>query len=169
MWRFYRAIRPLPGSNVDEPTGTLPYSAVLFATARDSGRFLEDVQVVHVSLGGAEIYDVNFKLKKVVNDASIGDRSIRIQKWPRDVELRKGLLSSLCVDIPALVSGRDAQVLDDQGAGIPAAEFLRRFNEALASVRWAVVLNDRGKLALPSSAAVLNGKRTLKNLKRTSS
>jgi hypothetical protein len=67
----------------------------------------------------------------VVNDASIGDWSIRIQKWPRDVELRKGLLSSLWIDIPALVSGRDAQVIDDQGAGIPAAEFLRRFGEAL--------------------------------------
>ncbi len=94
---------------------------------------------------------------------SIGEWIIGIQKWPRDVELRKGLLSSLCVDIPALVSGSDAQVLDNQGAGIPAAEFLRRFNEALASVRWAVVLNDRGKLAtqlqaLPSSVAVLNGK-----------
>ncbi len=78
------------------------------------------------------------------------------------MELLKGLLSSLWTDISALVSGRDAQVLDDQGAGIPAAEFLRRFNEALdgkalASVRWAVVLNDKGKLAiqlqaLPSSA-----------------
>jgi hypothetical protein len=55
----------------------------------------------------------------VVNDASIGDWSIRIQKWPRDVELRKGLLSSLWIDIPALVSVRDAQVFDDQGAGIP--------------------------------------------------
>ncbi len=63
----------------------------------------------------------------MVNDASIGDWSIRIQKWPRDVELRKGLLSSLWIDIPALVSGWDAQVL----AGIPAAEFLRRFGEAL--------------------------------------
>jgi hypothetical protein len=113
-------------------------------------------------------YDSIFKLKKVVGDVSIGEWTIGTQKWPRDVELRKGLLSSLCVDIPTLVSGRDAQVLDDQGAGIPAAEFLRRFNEALggkalASVRWAVVLIDRGKLAtqlqaLPSSAAVLNGK-----------
>ncbi len=113
-------------------------------------------------------YDSNFKLKKVVGDVSIREWTIGIQKWPRDVELRKGLLSSLCVDIPALVSGRDAQVLDNQGAGIPAAKFLRRFNEALdgkalVSVRWAVFLNDRGKLAtqlqaLPSSAAVLNGK-----------
>ncbi len=119
-----KAIRTLPGFNVDEPTGTLPYSAELFATVRDSGRFLEDV---HISLGGAEIYDANFKLKKVVDDTSIGDWSIRIQNCPHDVELRKGLLSSLWIDIPALVSGRDAQVL----AGIPAAEFLRRFGEAL--------------------------------------
>ncbi len=43
MWRLYKEIRTLPGSNVDEPTGTLLYSAELFATVRDSGRFLEDV------------------------------------------------------------------------------------------------------------------------------
>ncbi len=52
MWRFYKATRPLPGFNVDEPTGTLPYSAELFATVRGTGRFLEDVRI---SLGGAEI------------------------------------------------------------------------------------------------------------------
>jgi hypothetical protein len=169
MWRFYKAIRPLPGFNVDEPSGTIPYSAELFATVRDSGRFLEDVRV---SLGGAEIYEAEFKLKKVVDDSSIGDWSIKIQKWPRDVELRKGLLSSLWADIPALVSARDAQVFDGQGAGIPPAEFLRMFGEAmdgkaLASVRWAIILNDRGRLAtqlqaLPSSAAILNGKPSLK-------
>ncbi len=78
MFRFYKAIRPLPGFNIDEPTGTLPYSAELFATVRDSGRFLEDVRV---SLGEVEIYDANFKLKKVVDDCGIGDWSIIIQKW----------------------------------------------------------------------------------------
>jgi hypothetical protein len=95
MWRFYKAIGPLPGFNVDEPTGILPYSAELFAMVRDTGRFLEDV---HISLRGAEIYDTN-KLKKVVEDASIVHWTIRIQKWPHDVELRKGLLSSLWVYI----------------------------------------------------------------------
>jgi hypothetical protein len=96
----------------------------------------------------------------------------RLEHHNPEVELRNGLLSSLWSDIMALVSSRDAQVFDDQGAGIPAAEFLRRFGEALdgkalASVRWAIVLNDRGRLAtqlqaLPSSAAVLNGRPSLK-------
>jgi hypothetical protein len=53
MWRVYKAIRPMPGFNVDGPTGVVPYSAELFAMIRDTGRFLEDVRI---SLGGAEIY-----------------------------------------------------------------------------------------------------------------
>ncbi len=107
MWRFYKAIRPLPGFNVDEPTGTLPYSAELFATVHDTGRFLEDVRCqlqAEEGGGGCEHRRLDHPDPEV----------------PRDVELRKGLLSSLWVDIPALVSGRDAQVLDDQGAGILA-------------------------------------------------
>jgi hypothetical protein len=78
MWRYYKAVRPLAGFNVDETTGVLPYSAELFATVRDTERFLEDVRI---SLGGAEIYDANFKVKKVVEDESNGDWTIRIQTW----------------------------------------------------------------------------------------
>jgi hypothetical protein len=78
----------------------------------------------------------------------------------------------LWADLSTIVSARDASILDGNGAGIPAAEFLRLLDEAeeadaQAALRWAVVLNERGRLAaqlhgLPASAAALNGKPSYK-------
>ncbi len=80
----------------------------------------------------------------------------------------QGLLSSLWKDIAILVSARDASVLDKEGAGIPASEFLKMIEQAedgpaSAAARWAVLLGDNEKLCLqlqglPAAAAVLNGK-----------
>jgi hypothetical protein len=99
----------------------------------------------------------------------VAEHSIQIQRWPRDLDLRKGLLSGLWKDISALVSSRDACVSDKEGAGISASEFLRTLEQskAHAAARWAVVLADNEKLALqlqglPAAAAVLNGKPSFK-------
>ncbi len=62
-----------------------------------------------------------------------------------------------------LVSARDASVLDSEGAGIPASEFLKLIEQAeegsaSAAARWAVVLGDNERLCLqlqglPAAAA----------------
>jgi hypothetical protein len=95
-----------------------------------------------------------------------------MQRWPRDLDLRKGLLSSHWKDIATIVSCRDASVFDAEGAGIPAEEILRTLEDqdngqGAAAVRWAVRLSDNEKLAiqlhgLPAAAAVLNGKPSYK-------
>jgi hypothetical protein len=166
---LYKAIRPASGFNVDDAPTSSAHTAKLFAQVRDNGRILDDTRIV---LGGNEVFDATFKLGLLVEDDSISDWSIRIQQWPRDLRLRKGLLSSLWMDLPAVVSARDAEVADAEGAGVSAAQFLRSFakaeeESAAASLRWAVVLNDRGRLAaqlqgMPATAASLNGKPSLK-------
>jgi hypothetical protein len=72
--------------------------------------------------------------------------TIRMQRWPSDLDLRKGLLSCNWKDISTIVSCRDASVYDDRGAGIPAEEFLRILEDPengkeAAAVRWAVRLS----------------------------
>ncbi len=72
----------------------------------------------------------------------------------------------------AIVAARDAHVLDGRGAGITPNQFLKKMAEfedgpMEAVVRWAVVLDDSAKLmvqlqGLPSTAAALNGKPSLK-------
>jgi hypothetical protein len=162
---LYKAIRPSSGFTVDEAPTSSAHTAELFAQVRDNGRLLDDTRIV---LGGNEVFDATFKLGLLVDDDDISNWSIRIQQWPRDLRLRKGLLSSLWTDLSAVVP----EVTDAEGAGVTAATFLRSFvaaeeESAAAAIRWAVVLNDRGRLAaqlqgMPATAATLNRRPALK-------
>jgi hypothetical protein len=115
-------------------------------------------------LSSEGIFEANFKIKILITDDVIGSWSVDIQRWARDIVI------SLWADLSTIVSARDATIHDSTGAGIPAAEFLRLLDEAeddQAALRWAVTLNERGRLAaqlqgLPASAAALNGKPSYK-------
>jgi hypothetical protein len=114
----------------------------------------------------------DIQLKKIFANPVVGAYSIKMQRWPRDLDLRKGLLSGYWKDISTVVVCRDASVFDADGAGIPADEFLKTLEDPdngkeAAAVRWAVRLSDNEKLAiqlhgLPAAAAVLNGKPSYK-------
>ena len=122
--------------------------------------------------GGSEIFEACFKLGKIFKFPGFKDWSLRLQRWGRDLDLRKGLLSGLWQDVSTLISTREADVIDENGAGIGHAEFLRLIGDPddgaeQAALRWAVALNDRGRLVvqiqgLPASAASLNGKPSLR-------
>jgi hypothetical protein len=137
----------MPGFNVDEAPNDASYTAELFATVRSNGRILDDFKCV---LGGTDCLEAEFNMAKIVEDPTLGSHSIQIQRWPRDLDLRKGLLSGLWKDVSSLVSSRDASVVDKEGAGVTANEFLRLMEQckAHAAARRAVVLADNEKLAL---------------------
>jgi hypothetical protein len=165
MLRLFKAIRPAPGYAVDEAPNSHPRTAEVFATVRNNGRILDDMKVV---IGGTGIFEANFKVRRLITDDVIGSWTVNIQRWARDIIIRDGLLSSSWTDLATIVSARDATIHDNNGAGIPAAEFLRLLDaaekgDARAALRWAVTLSERGRLAaqlqgLPASAAALNGK-----------
>jgi hypothetical protein len=156
MLTYFKALRPRPGYLVDKASNASPHTAELFATVRDNGRILE----------------AKFEPGKLVEGPSLSRWAIHLQKWPRDVNLREEMLTSLWSDVAGLVSSWDAAVFDAQGAQIPPNEFLRRLTEddsdpLFAFIRWAVVIGDNGRLVaqiqgLPGPAAVLNGKPALK-------
>jgi hypothetical protein len=43
--------------------------------------------------------------------------------WPKDVELRRNIVSSALSDIPAMVAARDAIVLDNNEEPVPLQQF----------------------------------------------
>jgi hypothetical protein len=169
MLRLYKCIRPAAGFQVDEAPTNHPHTAELFATVRDNGCIMDDTRMV---LGGSEIFDACFKLGKIFKFPGFKDWSIYVQRWKRDLDLRKGLLSGLWQDVTALVATREADVIDENGIGIGQAEFLRLIGDPgegaeQAAMRWAVALNNRDRLVvqiqgLPASAASLNGKPSLR-------
>ena len=71
-----------------------------------------------------------------------------------------------------MVAFRDANILDRDGAGIPAAEFLRILADMdeepdTAAFRWGLMVSDSMRMvlqlqALPASATVLCGKPALR-------
>jgi len=85
-----KAIRPKGGYNVDEAFTSKPHTAELFATVRDNGRILDDFRCV---VGGHAVFEASFELGKVMEDPSISRWTMHLQKWPRDVNLRAGMLT----------------------------------------------------------------------------
>ncbi len=121
---------------------------------------------------GIDTVEAEFSLAELYEDDNIKEMSVRMQKWPRDLDLRRGLLSGVWVDLRDLVSTRDACIMDKDGAGINANEFLKALDSVEdgpedTALRWAVVLGDCGLLVvqlqgLSGVAATLNGKPSLK-------
>ena len=169
LLRAFKAIRPMAGFNVDEPPTTHAITAELFATVRSDGRIGDTTRMV---IGGRDVIEASFSLSAAFEDPVLAEYNMLIQRFPRDLDLRKGLLSGAWHSLIDMVASRDASVLDESGAEVTAARFLKQAKEAeggpaVASVRWAVTLNDCAKLCLelqclPASATALSGKPSLK-------
>jgi hypothetical protein len=169
MLRLFKAVRPASGYHTDQPPNTSKHTAELFAEVRDTGRILDNMRCV---LGGTDILEAEISLAKLFDDPVLQSYKMHIQRWPRDVDLKKGLLSGLWKDLKTIVSARDASITDNSGAGIPAREFLEILEGAeegheCTAIRWAVALGDDEKLVLqlqglPATAALLNGKPSFK-------
>jgi hypothetical protein len=46
---------------------------------------------------------------------------MHIQRWPRDIDLKKVLLSGMWKDLKMVVSAMDASITDDTGSGVPCS------------------------------------------------
>ncbi len=69
--------------------------------------------------------ETSFQLGKLMENPDFKEYEIKMQRWPRDIELRKGLVSGAWTSLSDLVASRDADVYNKDGSGIPANEFLQ--------------------------------------------
>ena len=69
---------------------------------RNNGRSLDEVRCV---LGGNDTVVAEFSLGELYEDDVV-------KEWPRDVNIRRGLLSGMWADMRDLVTTRDACILD---------------------------------------------------------
>jgi hypothetical protein len=169
LLRAYKAIRPMPGFVIDQAPTSHSLTAELFATVKSNGRIGDNTRMV---IGGRDIIEASISLRPVFEDPALADYTIVIQRFPRDLEFRRGLLSGVWQNLTDWVAARDAAVLDEGGAEVTPARFLKQVQDAedgpvVAAVRWAVTLSDCAKLVLqlqcmPASAATLNGKPSMK-------
>jgi hypothetical protein len=152
------------------PSSPGAVSVELFAQLRNTGRILDGFRF---AIDGASPLEVNVDLYQLI---PVDDcRSLRFfqQSWPRDIALRRNMVSSSWTSLTDIVSSNNADILDDSGAGISPAAFLRILGQlpssgpVNASTRWAIVIGADGHLklqlqALPLVASYLNNRATFR-------
>jgi hypothetical protein len=99
--------------------------------------------------------------------------SFRRQFWPRDIAIRRNLLTSMWQDPVEMVACRDASIHYADGTAVPEDVFLSYIEDipedgpSSASIRWGIVIGEDDSLhlqlqALPESVVFLRGKAAYK-------
>jgi hypothetical protein len=118
------------------------------------------------TFGSSKILDVNVKLSEVISGAAFKTWSVNFQTWPKDLEIRRNMTTSIWHDISDLVASNEAQVLDGEAAvGLETAA--PQLKEAGLAYRFAVVVGADERMMLqlqmlPASAATLMGRPTFR-------
>jgi hypothetical protein len=138
----------------------------LLVQARPNGRMLDHFRV---SLGGSRILDINTQMASLLASPRAKNWRLRMQIWPRDVEVRRNMTSSAWLDLEALVSTGECRVVTT-GEDSPDVEVARETVVAelkesgiSAAIRFAVIIGGDQRLqlmlqGLPASADQLLGK-----------
>ncbi len=98
---------------------------------------------------------------------------LRFQYWPRDVNIRRNMVTSAWTDVSAMVSSNDAAVFNESNVEVSAAAFRASLEDNAdhepdaASLRWAVVIGSDRLLklqlqGLPAAASLLSRKHHFK-------
>jgi hypothetical protein len=156
----YETALPLVSSS------TMAYTMGLMAQLRPTGRILDGFRV---ALDGSAALSKELDLGTILPVSNLKGWRLNLQYWPRDIQIRRNMLTSAWIDVPALICSNESQVLDDQGAGIPPSEFMEILDNLpedgpeSCSVRWAVIIGEDGLMklqlqSLPCDAVSLSGR-----------
>jgi hypothetical protein len=160
----------LPDYDTEVPAVTGDFTVELFAQLWNTGRILYGFRFV---LDGAKALEAYVDLDKVIPVPELKGLQAFYQCWPRDIKIRRNMLTSAWVSITDGISGNDVDVLDEGGAGGAAGTVLRILERlpgtgpTNASTRWAVTVGADNFLklqlqGLPLVASALNNRSTFK-------
>jgi hypothetical protein len=148
------------------PRATGDLGMELMMMTRPNGRMLDHYRV---SLGGSKILDITFPMSTLLNLPAAAKWRFRHQIWPKDVELRRNMTTSLWTDLSTLLTSNDAFIMDESDEPIPTEQVLDEMKKegASASFRFAVVVGEDHSMrlqlqGLPAAATVLMAKPALR-------
>jgi hypothetical protein len=142
----------------------------LLAQLRNTGRILDGFKF---ALDGTKALEAYVSLDKILPVAELKGLQALIQSWPRDIKIRRNMLSSSWTSITDGITSNDVDILDEDGAGVSAGTVMRILERlpgdgpVNASTRWAIAAGLDGYLklqlqGLPLVASVLNNRSTFK-------
>ena len=135
---------------------------------RDSGRAMDNFRVV---VGGSRRIKVVFEAADVFPTSTVPDWRITLECWPRDITIRKNMVTSDWLDVIGMVAANDLTVVDGEGTDCNdelVAFFSKQGGKTSygAALRWAVGIGPDRRLelllqCLPATTTYLAGKPTL--------
>jgi hypothetical protein len=151
------------------------FTIELLAQLRSMGRILDNFRF---ALDGTLPLDATVDLASIILVEAYQGWKLNQQFWPRDVLLRKNMVTSAWTSVTDTVASQDCDITYGDGAGISAGEFIRSIDTLPGtgptnwSTRWAVVIGGDLHLklqwqALPLPASILNGKASFKRNHKT--
>jgi hypothetical protein len=157
----------LPDYDTEVPAVTGDFTVELFAQLRNTGRILDGFRF---ALDGSKTLEAYVDLDRILPAPELKGLQAFFQCWPRDIKIRRNMLTSAWVSITDGISGNDVDVLDEGGAGVAAGTVMRILERlpgtgpTNASTRWAVTVGADNFLklqlqGLPLIASALNNSR----------
>ncbi len=143
----------------------------LLAQLRNTGRILDGFKFALDCTKALEAY---VDLDKILPAGELKGMQALFQSWPRDIKIRRNMMSSAWTSITDSITGNDVDILDEDGAGVTAGSVMQILERlpgdrpVNASTRWAIAAGPDGFLklqlqCLPLVASVLNNRSTFKS------
>jgi hypothetical protein len=157
-WEVLRAELMENSAAPDDAEVTVQLNAQL----RNTGRILDGFQLV---LGGTRILDAEVDLGTLIPASHFNKWKLKFQFWPREIVIRRNMMTSSWIDVPALVCSNEATV--HNSSFMERLESASDYEPEAASIRWAVVAGEDYSLrlqlqGLPAAAVLLSGRHQFK-------
>jgi hypothetical protein len=152
------------------PSVTGDFTVELLAQLRNTDRILVGFRF---ALDGIKVLEAYMDFWRILPMAELHGMQVLVQCWPRDIKIRRNMLSTAWVSFTEGITSNEVDILDESGAGVPAGSIMRilerlpRDGPTNASTRWAIVIGADGFLklqlqCLPLVASVLKNRSTSK-------
>jgi hypothetical protein len=152
------------------PSVTRDFTVELLAQLRNTGRILDGFRF---TLDGTKALEAYVDFRRILPMAKLQGMQALVQCWPRDIKIRRNMLSTAWVSITEGITSNEVDILDESGTGVPAGSIMRILERlpvddpTNASTRWAIIIGADGFLklqlqGLPLVASVLNNRSIFK-------
>jgi hypothetical protein len=142
----------------------------LLAQLRNTGRVLDGFRF---ALDGSRALEATVNLDQILPSEELKGLQALFQCWPRDVKIRRNMLSTAWTSLTDSLSSNELDITDEDGGGVTPGAVMRILERlpgngpVNASTRWAISAGSDGFLSLqlqslPLVASVLNNRSTFK-------
>jgi hypothetical protein len=132
--------------NTAMPTVPEEYTVELLAELRNTGRILDGFRFL---LDDSKVLEAYVNFHKILQVGKLQGMQAYIQSWPRNIKIRRNMLSTAWVSITDDITSND---VDENSTGVPAGSVMRILERlpgdspVNASTRWAIAIGADGFL-----------------------